>query len=702
MSKLNFTLKRKLIFISLNILIFKFLQGLAFGILITFSFLPNLYSQSDFESIPDSIFEKLDTLNSTIDKVDYLNLTSRALIRSNPELSFKINDYAQTIAEEYYSQNLRGLIKMERGILHSMLSDHSAARPFFKEAAHHYRMDKDSMRLGYVYRNLALGFSRENMQDSALNACFESLYYLDRNNEDHKEFLTLTLNSLANILYHNNSYRTSIQYAEAGAELAAELNDNHALASAYNTIGLNLLELDDVGSFDFLKKAYDINVLRNDSVNIIITIHNYGVYLLEVGRPQEALDTLLSGYKQSLNVPANRTETYYKATIAKAYFEIGNYEKAEEYLVELADAYEEKQELSPYGTIFETLSKLREKQGRYKEALQYILIANKIEVDGLTLENETLVNIRERDLEYNKKLKKLNYLQTTNELNQKELILKNRNLLLLWIVIIGLLIISALLFYFIRKINQSKARIEKINRELSAQSIDLKELNQSKENLISIIGHDLRGPLGNLKELLYLVPNEEDKISPESLNILGLGRSSVEQMNDLLANLLIWAKSQKRKLLIDQKRFALKAVVDRVHDLYSSFLSFQNIELINNIDHKLEVFADPDTVEIVIRNLVNNSIKFSKPDSKILLTAFQEGNHVLCVLEDHAGGIPDKVVNTLFNNGNQLNAQEAAMINGGFGLKLSQELLVANGAHWSYEKTKDGSKIIIHFPINSQ
>lgn len=654
-------------------------------------------SQSQSIEVPDSILAKLDTIQGVVNKIDYLNLTSRSLVRTHPEIIFIINDYAQTIADEFNGQNLLGLIKMERGILHSMLGDHTSARPFFHEAAEHYKIDKDSMRLGYVYRNLALGFSKENMQDSALNMCFTSLYYLDRNNDEHKEFLALTLNSLANILYHNNSYRTSIQYAKVAAEIAEELNNDHALGSSYNIISLNMLALEEVGSLDFLKKAYEINVKRNDSINIIISMHNYGLYLLENGRPQEALDTLLKSFQQSLTVKGSSIKIYFEASIAKAYFEVGDYGQAEKYLVELVNQYEPKNELSPYGTIFETLSKIREKQGRYKEALELVVMANNIDIEGLILENKTLVDIRERDLAYNRKLKQLNYLQTENELNQKELALKNRNVLLLWIVIIGLLIISALLFYFFGRINQSKARIEKINRELSEQSVDLKELNQSKENLISIIGHDLRGPLGNLKELLYLIPNEEDNLSVESKNILTLGRSSVEQMNDLLSNLLIWAKSQKRKLLIDRKVFALRTVVDRVHDLYSSFLSFQNINLVIDIDSKVEVFADPDTVEIVIRNLINNSIKFSKPDSEIYITSYEEGSKVLCVLEDHAGGIPDIVVNTLFNNGNHINAQEPAMINGGFGLKLSQELLVTNGAYWTYEKTEDGSKITLHF-----
>lgn len=648
-------------------------------------------------NIPDSIFRSLDTLTDLTEKLDFLNLKSRSLIRKEPKLAFRINDYAQTIATEHQSNKMRGLVKLERGILHSMLAEHTLARSFFKDAEVYYKLERDSMRLGYLYRNIAIGFSREGMQDSALNYCYESMYYLDQDKESDKGILTLTLNTLANILYQNNTNRVAIKYAEAAAELAKETGNDKALASAYNIISLCLLELDESGSLDFLEESYKLHVRNEDSINIVISIYNYGLHLIEKGEARAGLDTLLKGLEQNYKVNRTDYSDYFKSTIGRAYFMLGNYSKAEEYLVELIDKYEAQKGLSPYKKTFETLAKVREKQGRYKEALELLYTSHAIEIDELTLENKILVDIHERDLVNNQKLKHLNYLQAKNELTEKELILKNRNLLLLWIFIIGLTVILGLLFYFIRRLNQNKVRIEKINKELSEQSLDLKVLNQSKENLISIIGHDLRGPLGNLKELLYMIPNPDDVISAESMNILSLSQGSVEQMNDLLANLLVWAKSQKRKLLLDRQTFVLKEVVERVKDLYSSFISFQNIDLNIDIDKKIMVYADPDTVEIVIRNLINNSIKYSPPNSKIFLSAFQKDGKSVCILEDHAGGIPDPVVNKVFNNGFEVQAQEPTIINGGFGLKLSQELLVANGAYWTYERTETGSRITIYF-----
>lgn len=668
------------------------------GIVIFIFFLSGMAAgQNSSITIPDSIIRSLDTLSTAVDKLDFLNLTNRSLARKEPDLAFRINDYALTLAKEFGEQKMIGLVYLERGILYSIIGDHTNARPFFKEAETYYKEERDSMRLGYIYRNIAIGFSHEGVQDSALNYCYGSLYYLDPSKESDKEILTLTLNTLANILYHNNIYRFAIKYAEAAAKIAKEIDNDKGLASSYNIISLCLLELEESGSLDFLEESYKLHVKNKDSTNIIVSINNYGFYLLESGKFKEGLDTLLKGLEQNYKWGKKDFSAYYKAGISRAYYLLGDYSKAEEYLLELIDQYDNKGGLTPYKIIYETLAKVREKQGRYKEALELLYIAHEIEVDELKLESKIMVDIHERDLANNKKLKQLNYLQTKNELTQKELILKNRNLLLLWIFILGLSCIMGLLFYFIRRLNQSKLRIERINKELSEQSLDLKVLNQSKENLISVIGHDLRGPLGNLRELLYMIPADGDVISPESRNILNLSQGSVEQMNDLLANLLVWAKSQKRKLLLDRQVFILKEVVERVKDLYGSFLSFRNITLSIDIDRRVTVYADPDTVEIVIRNLINNSIKYSPSDAKIFLSAFYEGGKPICILEDEAGGIPEQVVNKLFNNGLELQAQEPTIINGGFGLKLSQELLVANGAYWTYEKTASGSKITIYF-----
>ena len=164
----------------------------------------------------------------------------------------------------------------------------------------------------------------------------------------------------------------------------------------------------------------------------------------------------------------------------------------------------------------------------------------------------------------------------------------------------------------------------KINADIIERSIryaikqkrtetELIQANATKDKLFSIIGHDLRSPILTLMNSAEMLSNSEKPIDDTMKNILlkELSKSSKQTYN-LLENLLSWSRTQIGSVSFRPENFDLS---DKVNDIFI-FLKPQtkpkSIELVNRIDSNTEVYDDINMVEIIIRNLISNAIKFTK------------------------------------------------------------------------------------------
>ena len=135
-----------------------------------------------------------------------------------------------------------------------------------------------------------------------------------------------------------------------------------------------------------------------------------------------------------------------------------------------------------------------------------------------------------------------------------------------------------------------------------------------------IISHDLRNPLQSLKMLLDMAArqNFSENDFKKYLPILS---KDVSYTSGLLNNLLHWTQSQMKGESVNPVNFDLKYVIRDIVDLYTKQAEHKKVELSSDVKESLEVFADINMTELVLRNLVSNAIKFCNENDRITISA---------------------------------------------------------------------------------
>lgn len=242
----------------------------------------------------------------------------------------------------------------------------------------------------------------------------------------------------------------------------------------------------------------------------------------------------------------------------------------------------------------------------------------------------------------------------------------------------------------------------KTNEQLIKQANELKQLNNLKDKFFSIISHDLKGPVFGVKELIHLTQNglvtEE-----EFLEMLPEVSRNMENVALLLENLLAWTSSQLRGEYLQAQTLDLNKLVSGQRNLLNRIAIEKSIEIELQGFENTWAFADKNMLELIVRNLITNAIKFSNPGSKVLATCeIQEERLKLCVL-DFGIGISEENLKKL-NEGVSFTTRGQANETGtGLGLILVREYIVKNGGTMTVQSVLgEGTKFCITIPKGSE
>lgn len=190
-------------------------------------------------------------------------------------------------------------------------------------------------------------------------------------------------------------------------------------------------------------------------------------------------------------------------------------------------------------------------------------------------------------------------------------------------------------------IEQQKALIEQQNRELA-------ELNRTKDQLFSIIGHDLRSPFNSITSGLDLVrqgylDEKEQHYMFEKLYEQTLATSI------MVDNLLLWARSQISGIVVRPATVQVPALVDQLTGVLGGVAADKGIKLKHERQEGIAVTADPDHLKIIIQNLLTNAIKFTGNGGSITISYSKENEHIHMLIADTGQGMDDNKLAALFH-----------------------------------------------------
>ena len=240
------------------------------------------------------------------------------------------------------------------------------------------------------------------------------------------------------------------------------------------------------------------------------------------------------------------------------------------------------------------------------------------------------------------------------------------------------------------------------NRTIVRQNIELQQTVEGRDQLYSVISHDLRSPIGSIKMVLnMLILNlPAEKIGPDMFELLTTANQTTEDVFALLDNLLKWTKSQLGRMNVVIQDFDVVEILNGVIEVFAMVASVKKIPIRYEGADRLLVTADMDMVKTVVRNLISNAIKFSTEGKEIVLRAVQKGSEVEVSVEDHGCGISEEGQKKLLQSDSHFSTFGTKNEEGsGLGLLLCNDFVQKNnGRLWFTSKEGVGSTFFFSLP----
>lgn len=264
-----------------------------------------------------------------------------------------------------------------------------------------------------------------------------------------------------------------------------------------------------------------------------------------------------------------------------------------------------------------------------------------------------------------------------------------------------------ILFLYNNKINndfsiiklQDLTAIKKDALKTKEQATELERLNHLKDRIFSIIAHDLRGPLVNLSEVLKMISNDQITID-EFKSISPTLSKDIVYTTDLLENILHWSRSQLKGFGINKEFFNLRNLIKNEIDYHLPSATIKKIKIIHDVFPNEIVYADMLMMQIVVRNILNNAIKFCEENCQVNITAnYQKDSTMMVCIEDNGKGIKKDVLDKLFNDENISTRGTLNEKGTGLGLIVCKEFMRRNDGSLTISSEEGkGATFCIYIP----
>jgi two-component system sensor histidine kinase/response regulator len=564
--------------------------------------------------------------------------------------------------------------------------------------------NKDKYYEGYAYYLLSKAYWVKANYRLSTKFGFKALRIFEHTK--HKAAWSSSLLSVARTLCELGNYGKAKELIQQSYRLANDESDKLMLAESHRENSYLLAEIEKLDSALFYADAGILLYRRlGDSLDVSIL---YGrksrIYFIRKDFQQSRKFALWStdinarvGNRRGLGI------AYFQ--VAQNEYVFKNYKTAEELLHQSISINHAIGNLTWLVKGHELLARL------YLETERPLLAAGQFQLvsqfkDSLyNAEKSGQVQEMQSLYELEGKVNTIKLLEQENNLRQQEV--RNQRLFVafLWV---GILFLVVLIFFLTRlgriqikanlALNTKNIAIEQQKVEMQEQSEKLRRLNTLQTKLFSVISHDLRGPIANLQTLLdlftkKLMTGEELRLLSDKL------KTNLNITQRTLENLLNWALSQMDGIKTQKKTMDIQLCLEEVCRLLSEVANRKNMTLQKDAIESIMVLADPDQLQLVLRNLIHNSIKFSKIGDQLVLSTALEKNYCRVTIQDSGIGMTQEEIDLLIGSTEHFTKRGTLQEKGtGLGLQLCKEFIERNGGALSI-KSKLGEGTEVSFTL---
>jgi len=581
--------------------------------------------------------------------------------------------------------------------------DYLGALNWYNKALPLFQSLNDSVNTTNCFKSIGLCYYSLYQNEKAIAQFYEGIKYCVRDTDN-----------TAKLVY--NIAKTHLRMGNKNAaannfRLAVSLNNStnnlSGIAANYNGLGItfkNVGRLDSALYYYYLAHRIYKKIKRKD--NMAIALSNIaGIYLNYPDSINKSIEYYNQAWSIFQEIGWNQYEAEIRQGIGFALYKQGKYKQAiNNYLqsLDVNDKYRQGYQIKT--TNYDLLSRTYEKMNDYKTALKY----NKLYIqysDSLHQKEklEKIITL-EKNYEVQKKENEILKLHAKQELTNIELI-KNKQLKQLGFVTIVLLLVFV--FFMLKKYSdklKSNMLLEEKNQIINKSEQELRLLNAAKNKFFSIIAHDLKNPFHTVMGYSWLLSKDYDRFTEQERRKFALDiHNSSNNIFRLLQNLLEWSKSQTGRLTFTPLEVEFKRVLENSLSVSRLLAEQKNINLKIDYESELKIFADPLMIETVLRNLINNAIKFTPENGSIEIQAREIEDQVSISVNDSGIGISDEDIKNLFRIDSKVKRKGTNGEDGsGLGLILCQEFIEKNNGNiWATSTPGNGSTFIFTIPAKA-
>lgn len=594
------------------------------------------------------------------------------------------------------------------GSIHYRTNNFQKAKESLQQSLSYYIDTKNSKGQAEVTASLAgIYYSQGDLPQAADNYLRSLRYYEEIND---KAGMVNMLSSLGSIYARQNNFSKSIEYNLRAISLYEESSDKLRALVGYDNIGnIYLRQNNPRKAQEYFSKSLKLYTEMKNDIGIASTLLQLGNIEFSLGNHEKAL----SYFKRSLDI-CNRLNAQPLAVsnlnaLGKTYIQLSLYDKAEtsyRKAIDIAKNMELKFELDE---AYQGLSQVFKLMKENEKSRMYEGLSRNIR--DSVYNDSNLKQLTDQLLLYEseKKEQQIQLLNKEQVIRQSELDRERelRNVFyvaggVLGVVLIVLIIFSIQNRRIAKSLQKQKTELVDKNTSILEQKEKLDQLNTVKDRFFSIISHDLRNNLTTMKLYFDLIGNKNYEPS-DNTEITRQISGSVENTIDLLENLLVWASAQIKGIPIHIQKLNLHTLSEENISLLSSLAHQKNIELKNAVSEDAIAFGDIDMINLVLRNLVSNAIKFTGENGRIELSSGKNEKECIISVKDNGIGISEENMARLFDQHQHPTTKGTANEKGtGLGLMLCKDFIERNNGRIWVESRKDrGTTFFFTLPLQA-
>lgn len=539
-----------------------------------------------------------------------------------------------------------------------VVGDYYKSAQFLDQALKINEGDQDKNMLALILNNLG----KVNASMGKMEEAFENYaLVLDYKNEINTHSEAEALFNLGHLYSLQGNYSQALISHKKALAIRRESKDKQLESLSLNDIGeVYRLMKNDEKSLANHMVALEIRQALNDKQGIAESYNNIGLLYYKQKNTDKALENILLALDFGLESQAQEQIFKSYELLSQLYKELEDYKKALAY-----------KDLSL--AINEFIQSEKHERDLLETQNRYVLEKKENQIDQL----ESLRADREKEIESQRKFKNF----------------------LIALIILSLIIGLLILYLYILK-RRSNIILQATKNEVQQQNQKLQELNVTKDKFFSIISHDLKGPLNSLTSFSRLLIDHTDNMTREDIQMLAKDLDkSVKNLFALLENLLEWARSQTGNIDFTPEVFDLGGILEINKNLFESLARNKQISIVFE-NRECMVRMHKNSVNTVVRNLISNAIKFTKPGGTITLDVEVKNSHVVVSVRDTGIGMSAEVIGQLFRLDKKYSTKGTENEKGtGLGLILCKEFIERNGGQIAVDSEPGkGSIFTISFP----